>query len=169
MASLGQNSGSLLFRRPKRHVREGVLNLTSMIDMFTILIVFLLKSYSTEGMMLTVAPDLKLPASTSVNPPRSGSVVAVTNQWILLDGKQIAKVDDIAASGELVIPKLANELKHIRTISDRVGEISSNWGFKGTIAIEGDRDIPYLVLKKVLYTCGQIGYNDMMLAVYKME
>jgi biopolymer transport protein TolR len=169
MGILGQNSGSLNLRRSgKKKVREGVLNLTSMIDMFSVLIVFLLKSFSTEGMILTVAPDLKLPESTSKTAPRSGSVIAVTGDWILLDGKRITPIDEIVNSNELLIPRLANELKQLRDISDKAGEISSNWGFKGSIAIEGDKEIPYLVLKKVMYTCGQIGYNDMMLAVYKI-
>ena len=140
-----------------------------MIDIFSVLVVFLLKSFSTEGMILTVAPDLKLPASTSQTPPKAASVVAVTNEWLLLDGKRVVTLSEVISSKELLIPELANGLKHIRAISDRVGEISNNWGFKGTIAIEGDREIPYLVLKKVLYTCGQIGYTDMMLAVYKLE
>lgn len=165
-----ENSGFIKYNwvRKKRPI-QFTLKLTSMIDMFTILLIFLLKSFSAEGQIMTVAPDLQLPESTAQKPPQSVSVIAVTNEWILLDGKQIVPVSEVILSKQLLIPRLAKELKNLRVISEKVGEISADMGFTGKISIQGDKQIPYQLLKSVMYTCGQIGYNDMLLAVMKLE
>ena len=140
-----------------------------MIDMFTILLVFLLKSFSAEGQIMTVASDLKLPESTAQKPPQAASVIAITTDWILLDGEKIVPVSEVVSSNQMLISGLANGLKNQRVISESVGEISADMGFTGQISIQGDRDIPYQLLKKVMFTCGQIGYNDILLAVTKIE
>ena len=145
------------------------LKLTSMIDMFTILLVFLLKSYSAEGQIMSVSPDLRLPESTAQKAPQTTSIIAITNDLILLDGKQIGTISNVMNNNNLLIPELLNELNKLKQLSERVGEIHSDMGFTGTISIQGDRQIPYLVIKKIMFTCGQVGYNDMMLAVTKLE
>lgn len=145
------------------------LKLTSMIDMFTILLVFLLKSYSAEGQIMSVSPDLRLPESTAQKSPQTASIIAVTNDLIMLDGKQVSSVSQVIQSKTLEIPELKNALSQLRQLSERVGEISSDMGFSGKISIQADRDLPYLVIKKIMFTCGKIGYNDMLLAVTKPD
>ena len=145
------------------------LKLTSMIDMFVILLVFLLKSYSAEGQIMSVAPDLRLPESTAEKTPQTTSIIAITHDLIMLDGKQIGNVSEVVQSNTLDIPELRNALNQLRQLSEKVGEIQSDMGFAGKISIQGDRDLPYLVIKKIMFTCGQIGYNDMLLAVSKPD
>ncbi|MBD3288752.1 biopolymer transporter ExbD [candidate division KSB1 bacterium] len=167
---LNANKGILTNTRGKKKKNAQVsLKLTSMIDMFTILLVFLLKSFSAEGQIMMVTKDLKLPESTAQKSPQPASVVAITHEYILLDGKQVVPLTDVINSEELLINGLANELKNLRAVSESVGEISADMGFTGTITIQGDREIPYQLLKKVMFTCGRIGYNNIMLAVTKME
>ncbi len=157
-------------RRNKRSTQIS-LKLTSMIDMFTILLVFLLKSYSAEGQIMSVAPDLKLPESTAQKAPQTVSIIAVTHDLLLLDGYEVAKVNDIMRSNQNLIPLLLKELKKKRDLSERLGDISSSAGigFTGKISIQGDRELPYLVIKKIMFTCGKIGFNDIMLAVTKPD
>ena len=146
------------------------LRLTSMIDMFTILLVFLLKSYSADGQIMTVAPDLRLPESTSKTKPPLVSVVAITREWILVDGRPIQKLEEIADNETLIIPSLQNELARLRNISEGIGRLSQQMqGFSGTIAIQGDQDLTFDLLKRIMLTCGQVGYNDMNLAVIEKE
>lgn len=164
------NTDFMAFARKHRKRETQVsLRLTSMIDMFTILLVFLLKNFSAEGQVITMAPDLNLPESTAQQAPEGSSIVAVTSDWILLDGKQVAAVAEVMSSSQLLIPGLSNELKKLRMISESVGELSYEMGFKGKISIQGDKEIPYQLLKKVMYTCGQMGYNDILLAVTKID
>ena len=156
-------------KRSKRSTQI-TLKLTSMIDMFTILLVFLLKSYSAEGEIMSVSPDLKLPESSAKKSPQTASIVSITKDLILMDGHEVAKVSDILSSTQNLIPQLMADLKKKRQLSERVGAISTtDIGFKGKISIQGDRELPYLVIKKIMFTCGQAGFNDIMLAVTKPD
>jgi biopolymer transport protein ExbD len=146
------------------------LRLTSMIDMFTILLVFLLKSYSAEGQIMTITKDLRLPESTASKPPSVTSVVAITNEWILLDGRPVEELKNIQDENTLLINNLYEELKRLRALTEGIGQLSETMGgFKGTIAIQGDKELPFNLLKKVMLTCGQVGYNNMLLAVTMIE
>lgn len=171
MVNANSNDYSFQPIKIKRHNRskEVALKLTSMIDMFTILLVFLLKSYSAEGQIMSVAPDLKLPESTAQKAPQTTSIVAITEEAILLDGKKLTTVDRVMNNKELIIPELLNELQRLKSLSERVGELSSDMGFTGKISIQGDRELPYLIIKKIMFTCGKVGYNDMLLAVNKPD
>ncbi|MBN2011577.1 biopolymer transporter ExbD [candidate division KSB1 bacterium] len=163
------DDGFMARRQKRREPEQASLKLTSMIDMFTILLVFLLKSFSASGDIMTVSPDLKLPDSTAKKDPIAASVIAVTEEWILLDGKRVATLEEVYADPSLRIPNLAAALRDLRAVSEGVGELSTDMGFTGKISIQGDKEIPYKVLRKVMATCGQVGYNDMMLAVNKIE
>jgi len=164
------NNGFQVIKRAGRRKRgDFSLRLTSMIDMFTILLVFLLKNFSTEGQIITVAPDLKLPVSTAQKAPEVASVIAITENLVLLDGKRVTEVKDLMIDEKLIIPELFAELKKLRSLSERVGELSSSFGFTGKISIQADRELPYLVIKKIMFTCGQVGFNDMLLNVNKPD
>ena len=156
----------------RRRANRGTftLKLTSLIDMMTILLVFLLKSYSAEGQIITVTQDLRLPQSTSEIRPRITSVVAITTEWILLDGRPLERVDNVRDAERLIILPLQSELSRLRAISQGIGDMSSQMsGFQGNLAIQGDRDITFDLLKKIMLTCGQVGYNNMLLTVLQKE
>jgi biopolymer transport protein TolR len=165
-----QNSVNLLKNVRRRRDSTVALQLTSMIDMFTILLVFLLKSFSAEGQMMSVTRDLRLPESTSQQAPRVLSVIAVTQEWIMVDGRSVARLDVITADSPLLIAPLRDELTRLRAVSESIGALSTDLqGFRGSIAIQGDRDIPFEVLKRIMLTAGQVGYNNMHLAVLEKE
>ncbi|MBN1541074.1 biopolymer transporter ExbD [candidate division KSB1 bacterium] len=146
------------------------LRLTSMIDMFTILLVFLLKSYSAEGQIITITADLRLPESTSQIQPRVTSVVAVTSEWILLDGRPITRIEQVMQKSDLLIQPLADELQRLRAISEGIGEMSTRMaGFQGTLSIQADREMTFDLIKRIMLTCGKVGYNNMMLTVMQAE
>src|SRR3989337_4484657 len=74
-------------KKKKRRSRLTVatLTLTSMMDMFTIILLFLLKSYSAEGDILTADPKLKLPVATSKVPSKMKLIIQITNEEIMVD------------------------------------------------------------------------------------
>ena len=166
------NQSTTLNLRAGKKAKRGTfaLRLTSMIDMFTILLVFLLKSYSADGQIMTVAQDLRLPESTSTTKPPIVSVVAITREWILVDGRPIQRLDEITTGETLLIPTLQSELVRLRQISEGIGQLSQQMqGFRGNIAIQGDQDVTFDLLKRIMLTCGRVGYNDMNLAVVEKE
>ncbi len=155
-----------------RRARKGAfkLRLTSMIDMFTILLVFLLKSYSAEGQIVTITEDLRLPESTAQTPPRVTSVISITAEWILVDGRPITRVDPIQQSDNLLIAPLRTELVRLRSMSEGIGSLSDQMtGFRGNIAIQADKEMTFDLIKKIMLTCGKVGYNDMLLTVLQTE
>jgi len=168
-ANQNRNGFQPIRRDSRKRKTEINLRLTSMIDMFTILLVFLLKNFSTEGQVISVSQDLKLPVSTAEKPPEVTSVIAITEELLLLDGKSIVAVDRLAQDEKLLIPELFAELKQLRNLNERMGAISSSISFTGKISIQADRELPYLVIKKIMFTCGQVGYNDMLLTVNKPD
>lgn len=158
-----------LQRSKGKKSKEVALKLTSMIDMFTILLVFLLKSYSAEGQIMSVSPDLNLPQSTAEKAPQTTSIIAVTEELILLDGNQVATINQIMNNQNLIISGLLNELQKIKTLSEKVGQLHEDLGFTGKISIQADKELPYIIIKKIMFTCGKVGYNDMLLAVNKPD
>ncbi|MBN1996526.1 biopolymer transporter ExbD [candidate division KSB1 bacterium] len=146
------------------------LRLTSMIDMMTILLVFLLKSYDAEGQIVTITDDLRLPESTSQLLPRVTSVISITSNWILIDGRPVETLQTIKADEQLLIPSLRQELSNLRQITEGIGEMSESMdGFQGNISIQSDRDITFDLLKRILITCADVGYNNMLLTVMQKE
>lgn len=146
------------------------LNITSMLDMFTILIIFLLKSYSAEGIILTIPADLHLPHSTTQSTPEPGLVVEVSRNTLVVDGK-ILEVDleAVKNSDQLLVNSLYEHLMIKARQYEEISELNPNAGFTGRLVLEGDREIPFRLLKKILYTCGQAGFINQSLAVFQKE
>jgi len=141
--------------------------LTSLIDVMTILLIYLLKSFSSEGEIITVSKSLMLPESSAQKKPELTVVLTVNNQYILAESKQITTTDKVLSSDELIIPELDSWLETRRKTTQKIEQYSTKTKFKGDITIQGDKRIRFRLLKKIMYTCGQQGYNNFSLAVLK--
>lgn len=147
-----------------------VLNITSMLDMFTILIIFLLKSYSAEGIILTVPADLHLPQSTTQTSPEPGVIVEVSKNSLVVDGVILdVDLEEIRRSEKLIVDSLYEHLLAKARRYEEISALNPNAGFTGRLVLEGDREIPFRLLKKILYTCGQAGFINQSLAVFQKE
>ena len=155
--------------RRSKSISAFTLRLTAMIDMFTILLVFLLKSFSVEGEIMSVAQDLRLPESTAETPPKAAPILVVTNEWIILDGTPVERVETVLTQRDNMINSLKIQLQQIRAFSESLGQLNAKMRFKGNIAIQGDKEISFGLLKKIMFTCGQVGFNDMLLVVNQAE
>jgi len=147
-----------------------VLNITSMLDMFTILIIFLLKSYSAEGIILTIPADLYLPTSTTQSAPEPGLIIELSQNSLIVDGTvlpvDLAKIEN---SDSLLIPELLENLSEKVRWYEQISAVNPDVSFTGQMVLEGDRDIPFRLLKKILYTSGQAGFINQSLAVFQKE
>lgn len=152
------------------------LNITAMMDMFTILLVFLLKSFGANSANITINDDLKLPKSTATIKMDELVAITVTAKQILVgdkavvdletvtgaDGKAVtqvpASVRDNAGKGMLIVPveeQLRKEMDKIKQIA----EYNPAMKVKNQISVIGDGDMPYNVLTMVLYTAGKVGLD----------
>lgn len=142
------------------------LNLTSMMDMFTIILVFLLKTYSTEGMLIQPSEYLTLPSSTVEQSPEVALDLVISKEWIMVNHEPVEKVNTVQSQSSLIIKNLQDKLHVYARESKRMEELYGT-KFSGKVTIQGDRELPYSLLVKVMATCGKSDYPNMRLVVYK--
>lgn len=157
--------------RKARGGGEVKLNITSMMDMFTIILVFLLKSFSTQGQLITPAEGLTLPESSIERTADEALSIKVSRSKIAVEDRLVVdsvRYAELLKQKEFMISSLYDVLQgHAR----RAREAAERFGkeFSGEITIQGDVAIPYHVLTRVMYTSGQAGFPVMNLVVYRKE
>jgi biopolymer transport protein ExbD len=139
------------------------MNLVSLIDIFTILIFFLL-SNSTEVQSLPSSKSVKLPESIADKSPKETVVVVVSNDEILVQGRKVASVAEVmAASGDVIEPlKTELELQSRHTLVRQENSPENQ-----PITIMGDKSIPYQLLRKVMVTCARANFSEVSFAVQR--
>jgi biopolymer transport protein ExbD len=157
--------------RRTRQEDEVKLNITSMMDMFTIILVFLLKNFSTEGALVAAAENLTLPRSTVERRAKESLSLKISKNSIVVETRMVVdskEFEQLARQKEFLIPPLRDVLSKY---ADEARQLSVATGqpFSGSITIQGDTAIPYNVLTRVMYTCGQAGYPNMNMLVYRPE
>lgn len=149
--------------RRNRNTSTVDLNLVSLIDIFTILIFFLLFNMGVAE-ILPNSKSIKLPESTAEKVPRETVVVMVSQNDIIVDGRKVAAVADVIKSEGDLIPTLKAELDLLKS---RQVIRAENEASTRAITIMGDKEIPYQLLRKVMVTCARADYTDMSFAVQK--
>ncbi len=152
-------------RMERRHERgkKGVaLNLVALMDIFTILVFFLLVN-SSDVETLPNAKDIQLPQSIAEQKAKESVVILISEEDILVQGSPVAKVADVLKLKGNDIPQLRQALL---SQTDRVMRRESQDDIADReVTIMGDKDIPYRLLKKVMATCTMADYGRISLAV----
>ncbi len=152
-------------RMERRHERgkKGVaLNLVALMDIFTILVFFLLVN-SSDVETLPNAKDIQLPQSIAEQKAKESVVILISEEDILVQGSPVAKVADVLKLKGNDIPQLRQALL---SQNDRVMRRESQDDIADReVTIMGDKDIPYRLLKKVMATCTMADYGQISLAV----
>lgn len=138
------------------------MNLVALIDIFTILIFFLMSSTGIE--VLTNARAVKLPISTAEKTPRQTIVVAVSDTDIVVDGRKVASVAEANAQQGDLIPGLKAELD---LLAGRQLVSADKDGASKAITIMGDKSLPYSLLRKVMYTSARANFTEIAFAVQR--
>ncbi|MFQ5486980.1 MAG: ExbD/TolR family protein [Gammaproteobacteria bacterium] len=146
-------------RHHKRSRRQAPLNLVSLMDIFTILVFFLLVN-SSDVDVLPSAKTIELPQSIAEEKPRETVVVLVTDEDILVQGRKVASVSAALAERGPSITALQGALERqaARTLRRRDSAGPE-------VTIMGDREIPYRLLEKVMISCTLARYGKVSLAV----
>lgn len=188
LARLAFKRGIRKKRRKEREAEEEAvtseLNITAMMDMMTILLVFLLKSFGADAANVTMNEDLQLPQSAAALKVDELVAVTITAKQILVGDKAVvdleqvqgpdgklrtqvpASVRDNAGKGMLIVPVE----ERLRAEQDKLQKIASynpSYKLKNQISIVGDREMPYDVLTQVLYTAGKVGLDGYKFVVIR--
>ena len=153
-------------RRIKRMSRNRVkitkMNLTSLMDVFTILVFFLLvNSGSVE--VVEAPKDVKLPESAVESKPRETVVISISTEEVLVQGKLVAFVDDILSDKESATDPINARLAELK--ESVIGINTKTVAGSQEVTILADRSVPFTVIKTIMSTCTAEGYENVSLAV----
>ena len=149
-------------RMERNRVKIGKMNLTSLMDVFTILVFFLLVNSGSVEVM-EAPKTVVLPESKVETKPRETVVIFVSPDEVLVQGVAVAQVADI----------LDNETTTIAPITDRLAELDQSVLGPNTavvaetreVTILADKSVPFDVIRKIMSTCTEGGYENVSLAV----
>ncbi|MES2801524.1 MAG: biopolymer transporter ExbD [Bdellovibrionota bacterium] len=174
----------LLKRRGGKRAVTAMLSLTAMVDMFTVLVIFLLQNYNTTGEILYIPKEVTLPKAMRVNELKPAVVVTVSSKEVLIDRTQVATFAEVQAQVDWVIPNLRDQVRvllekakseqeaklqnKIRNVVDKtVGNEEMDPNAWRRVTLQADKDMDYLTLKKVMYSIYEAGGGPINFAVAK--
>jgi biopolymer transport protein ExbD len=145
---------------------SGSINLNSMMDVMTIVLVFLIKQVDSEGQLVTAAENLVLPLSTSMKTPKEVtlSVVADAN-WVLVDNQKVVETTLVSEQDSLNVAAM-NEVLQQKRDTEKAFAASVGAGDEpGSIIVQLDKNTSYDIMYKLMATCGLSGYTNVAFAV----
>lgn len=175
---------NILRRRKGKRAVVALLSLTAMVDMFTVLVIFLLQNFSGEQQMLQLHKDIELPMAQSIKELKPAFVVTVSSKEILIDDTVVASTEEIIAQESWQIEtlkvkleeslakskadfetKLQNRIRDVVQAARNEPEEDPNSWRK--VTIQADRNIDILTVKKVMFTVTEAGGGEINFAVLK--
>jgi biopolymer transport protein ExbD len=150
------------------------LNITPMMDMMTIILVFLLKSFTSSAMLINQDQNMLLPSSSTTLNAKQAIAVTVTKRVVLVDGEPVAPINNgkidpaLKRDGDngYYITPLVEMLGRVARKEKKVAEMTGG-KFDGELTIVADRYTPYRLLTEILYSCGQAEYANYRLLILK--
>jgi biopolymer transport protein ExbD len=152
--------------RSRRRGGSTGMMLTSLMDIFTVLVLYLIVNQGT-GVTLDAPKTVKIPESVVETAPRRSLVMAVSGTDVFLQGDAIFKVADVLESKDDYIQPIRLELLRLKNLAAEQGDkgISES----SEITILADRGVPFKILKKLMSTSSSAGYDKISLAVNQKE
>ena len=144
------------------------LNLTPMIDMFVMMIIFLLMTFSASGEIIMISKDIKLPDATQFAQLEQANVIAITapegdprGGVVTLDGRDVASVRELveSESPDWKIPRLSEELETFKHNCKLLHPDDADLVCSFVI-VQADKKVEFKALKKVMYSTGLAGYTN---------
>jgi biopolymer transport protein ExbD len=150
------------------------LNITPMMDMMTIILVFLLKTFTSSALLVNQDQNMMLPSSISRLNAKQAIAVTVTKRVVLVDGEPVAPINSgkidpaLKRDGDngYYISPLVEILNRVARKEKKVAEMTGQ-KFDGELTIVADRNTPYRLLTEILYSCGQAEYANYRLLILK--
>lgn len=175
----------LLSRRKSKRSVTALLSLTAMVDMFTVLVIFLLQNYNATGEIIYIPKEVVLPKATTVKELKPAHIVTVSNKEILLDKEVVASFEEVQKLEDWSIPKLKEKLQDalvkskieqeakiqnkireaVKTTRGQPEEDKNEWS---KVTVQADKGVDFLTIKKVLFTATEAGAGEINFAVTKL-
>ncbi|MDX1733145.1 MAG: biopolymer transporter ExbD [Halioglobus sp.] len=147
-------------RNHKRMARPPRLNLVALMDIFTILVLFLIVN-NGDVEVLQPARDVTLPDSVSERRPQPALIIRISDSELFADGVSVASLGELDDTPGNTLPPLADALRRAANLQAQEQDLPGG----RPVVIMGDRDTPYALLKRVMATCAASDYRNVSLAV----
>lgn len=148
-----------------RKATNADLNVVPMVDMMTMLVIFLLQQFSSTGEVLYMQKDIKLPDARHGQMIDIAPVIAISGAEIAVAGVKVAEVADLDRdSGLLNIPGVEERLRDEKKRWDFIHQQDPDKKWDGMVNIQADKAVPFRIVKRVMYSCGVAGYFSVNLA-----
>jgi biopolymer transport protein ExbD len=171
---------------PARRDAVMVLNITAMVDMFTVLTVFLLQNYATTNQILPLDESVNLPQAHETKELKPSTVVVLTNEGVSLGNEKLADFRTVKEQQDWMIKPLAEKIEQLikdgdarkaslgNKIRDAVSQAKNPNGTPSSepddyrkVTVQADKSIDFLTVKKVMYTVTEAGMQEINFAVIK--
>lgn len=138
------------------------LLLTPLIDMFVILVVFLIMNFSATGELVTISKDIQLPKARVTSQLTRAPIIQISAQTVAIEGFRVGDSDEIMKDPDLRIPSLTEKLQEMRKVDEMM---HPGQKFEGRIIINCDRDVDFKLVRKVMFASADAGYANFNYAV----
>lgn len=141
------------------------LNVTPLVDMFVILVLFLIANFSATGEILAMSKDIELPEASNTDELQLAPVVQVSKDQVIVSGTSVGRVDDLTREDYLNIPALEEKLRDMKKQFEDLHNAANDSGaFKGDVNIQADRKVQFRIIKRVMFSCAAAGYGNIAFA-----
>lgn len=164
-------STSIRYRLRRKKSKLVDVDITSLLDILTILMVFLLQSYNSSGVIINVPDEIKLPDSVSQSVNTFGVNVQISKSKIWVDDKEVVNTEESDGSrlydmgGRRIIPLYDELIKIKETIKQSEKLSPQAKKFSGIANLVMDKSLKYNYLKRVMFTCAEAGYKQFKFVV----
>jgi len=141
------------------------LNVVPMVDIMTLLVIFLLQQFSSTGEVLYMQKDIKLPDARHGQLIDIAPVVAISADQVVVTGVKVADIADLDRdSGYLNVPGLEERLRDEKKRWEFIHKADPSSRWDGIVNIQADKAVPFRIVKRVMYSCGVAGYFNVNFA-----
>jgi len=149
-----------------RRATNADLNVVPMVDMMTMLVIFLLQQFSATGEVLYMQKDIKLPDARHGQQIEVMPVVAISSSQVVVSGQKVAEVSELEKDpSQIIAPlveKLRDEKKRWDFIHQNDSDREKNW--KGEVNVQADVKVPFRVVRRVMASASEAGYGNVNFA-----
>ncbi len=149
-----------------KHGGNADVLITPLVDMFVIIVLFLIANFSATGEVLMMTKDIQLPEAVNVKEIEMNPVVMVSGEEVSISGNVVGRVQDLVKEEYLNIPALEEKLRDMKKQFEdlhAMAEGNTN-AFKGDVNIQAHKDVEFSIIKRVMFSCASAGYNNINFA-----
>ena len=151
-------------RHRGRRWKEGVLefDITSLLDILVIILVFLLKSYNSSGIVINVPKEITLPPSQSISLNTSGVNVQASEEIIYVDDKVVYRREEAKTPLDQmnIIYPVYDELVKKKSVIEQIQKTSPQAkSFSGVVNLVLDKTMRYSIMQRLMHSCAEAGFK----------